>query len=160
METRGGVRQGAGRPKTSVKQISVRVPEHTTEAMKAFSGGTDISSTVRQMADFSASMNLCIDEKSKVWARFCLFEEIEAPTVDAAFNRLVVFIKDKLCPTSIYSCGRDLHTVKGRLALGNDSSVWFYVASQRTASPSNEEFYEDKQKIMRTLKNLGLEVKW
>jgi hypothetical protein len=160
MGSHGGSRQGAGRPSISKKQISVRVSNRTIKAIEAFGGDADISAAVRQIADFATGVNFCLDEESCVWATFTPFEEIYASTIAEAFAHLINFIKTNSSSTYIYACGRDLLTVKSRLPLGNGSSLWIFVAEKRMVRPTDDEFENDKQKILRALKARDLDVRW
>ncbi len=159
MGLHGGSRQGAGRPRLSKKQISVRVSNRTIEAIEAFGGDSDISTAVRQIADYASGVNICLDEQNCVWAKFTPFEEIYASTLPLAFNNLKNYIKENFSPANIYSCGRQL-TVKGRLPLDNELSLWVFVAAKRLVLPTDDEFNDDKEKILHALKICGLEVRW
>jgi len=161
MGTHGGVRLGAGRQKISKRQLSVRVSDRTFEAIETFGGEADISTAVRQMADYAGGVNFCIDEENSVWAKFTIFDEISASTIPEAFDKLLVYINTTVSSRPpMYACGRNLLTVKGRLPLGNDASLWIWAAARRTTAPTDTEFNDDQQKIVRALENHGLIATW
>jgi len=59
-----------------------------------------------------------------------------ARVVDEAYREIVSRLLADGGRPSIYKCGRDLLTIKARISLGYDTSLWLSVPAMRAASKS------------------------
>lgn len=159
-QSHGGRRLGAGRPRVADVQLTARVSNAASKSIKAHGLDGGIAAGVRYVADFSAAATAQLPPGSAVWVSFQPLVGSEAKTVDEAYREIVNrLLADGGCP-AIYRCGRDLLTVKARIPLGNDTSLWLSVPAMRVQPPSKQEYEADIRKIEDFLVDTGLNAVW
>lgn len=156
----GGKRPGAGRPKVADVQFTARVSKAAAQSIKAHDLEEGMAAGVRQMVDFSTAVTAQLPLGSEVWVSFHPLVGSRATAVDKAYQEIVNrLVADGGSPV-VYRSGSHLLTVKARIPLGNDTSLWLSVPAKRVQPPSKQEYDEDIRKIESFLVEAGLLAVW
>jgi hypothetical protein len=159
-QSHGGKRLGAGRPKVADVQFTARVSGAASKTIKAHGLDCGIAAGVRNLADFSAAVTAQLPPGSAVWVSFQRLSGSRAKAVDEAYREIVSRLLADGGRPVVYRCGRDLLTVKARIPLGNDTSLWLSVPAMRVQPPSKQEYEADIRKIELFLVDAGLDAVW
>lgn len=156
----GGRRLGAGRPRVADVQLTARVSSAASTSIKAYGVGDGVAAGVRRMADLSAAITAQLPAGSPVWVSFQPLAGSRARDVEDAYREILQHLFALGGRPVAYQCGRELLTVKARIPVGNDTSLWLSVPTRRIHPPSAKEYEVDLGRIKAFLINAGLDPMW
>lgn len=148
-----------GRPISDETKVftAIRLDADLLEAFKSHGKGwqTRINETLQEQMTITA----CLDAQSQIYARFRIPDETSVSTIDDALNDILIGLQDK-GTIPIYPVIGSYLTVKGRIPLGNNRSIWVFRAAQRIQPASQSEISSDRLEILNALKSKGLICHW
>ncbi|NDU79957.1 MAG: BrnA antitoxin family protein [Ferrovum sp.] len=151
-----------GRPKAEVtkERITIRLSRDVVTQFRASGEGWQ-TRIDEALCEQSLAVTACLDQQKDVYIRFLVSEQSEAMTFDAALEGILSSLRMLgAMPIPIYPVISSRLTVKGRISIGNNLSIWVFRAARRIQPASPQEIAVDRKEIDSVLESHGIHCNW